>query len=273
MQRYLNPTNDTAFKKVFSDAEVLKDFINVILDLPNGMRIKELEYIPLEQMPILHKGKTSIFDLKVKDERGYWYIVEMQKRHEHDYLKRMQYYNAHSYITQLKEGMPHSDLLPIVVISIMKTKLFDDTVPCISYHKVLETTTQKQYLFDMSYVFVELGKFNNKLDNIQGQWLHFFKCAVSETEPPKEITNDNVLNAYKTLEKYGWTNDEYDLYIRTRLQEEAEVSSLGKSFDEGVQEGREERNLEIARKMLSKGKTIEEIEEITGLTEEEIEEM
>ena len=42
MQRYLNPTNDTAFKKVFSDAEVLKDFINVILDLPNEILTKLL---------------------------------------------------------------------------------------------------------------------------------------------------------------------------------------------------------------------------------------
>ena len=80
------------------------------------------------------------------------------------------------------------------------------------------------------------------------------------------------------MEKYGWTNDEYDLYIRTRLQEEAEVSSLGKSFDEGVQEGieigekkgKQEERLEIARKMLGKGKSIEEIKELTGLTEEEI---
>ena len=39
----------------------------------------------------------------------------------------------------------------------------------------------------------------------------------------------------------------------------------------GREEGKQEERLEIARKMLGKGKSIEEIKEITGLTEEEIE--
>ena len=39
----------------------------------------------------------------------------------------------------------------------------------------------------------------------------------------------------------------------------------------GREEGKQEERLEIARKILGKGKSIEEIQEITGLTEEEIE--
>ncbi len=67
----------------------------------------------------------------------------MQKRNESDYLKRVQYYSAHSYVQQLTQGIKHKDLLPVIVISLIKTKM-------------LETKTNKQYLFDFSYVFIEL---------------------------------------------------------------------------------------------------------------------
>lgn len=46
MGRYLDPTNDLLFKKIFRDIEGLKEFINNILDLPPMYRIKEIQYIP-----------------------------------------------------------------------------------------------------------------------------------------------------------------------------------------------------------------------------------
>ncbi|WP_255374212.1 Rpn family recombination-promoting nuclease/putative transposase [Rickettsia sp. Tenjiku01] len=68
--------------------------------------------------------------------------MEMQKRNESDYLKRVQYYSAHSYVQQLTQGIKHKDLLLVIVILINT--------------KMLETKTNKQYLFDFSYVFIEL---------------------------------------------------------------------------------------------------------------------
>ncbi|AFC71509.1 hypothetical protein MC5_06315 [Rickettsia australis str. Cutlack] len=62
----------------------------------------------------------------------------------------MQYYLAHSYVQQLTQGIQHKDLLPVIVIALSKTKIFDDEVPCISLHQMLETKTNKQYLFDFS---------------------------------------------------------------------------------------------------------------------------
>ncbi|MCC8418837.1 MAG: hypothetical protein LN590_04650 [Rickettsia endosymbiont of Glossina mortisans submortisans] len=59
MQRYLDPTNDSLFKKIFRDLERLKEFINVVLELPEGFRIKEIEFIPVEQVPIIDKGKKA----------------------------------------------------------------------------------------------------------------------------------------------------------------------------------------------------------------------
>ena len=280
MQRYLDPTNDSLFKKIFSDKERLKEFLNSILDLPEEYRIKEIEFIPAEQLPIIHRGKKSNFDLKVKDASGNWYIIEMQKKSESDYLKRVQYYTAHAYTTQLTVGVTHKELLPIVVISLIKNKIFGKEIPYISFHKTIETTTNKQYLYDMSYVFIELGKFDKtKLSTTSDEWLHLFKCAEEEEDPPASIKSEKVLDAYHAIEQYSLSPEEYDLYIRTKLAEDAEEIALDEHFAkgeakgkaEGKAEGIEERNIAIAKNLLAQGLDIEVIVKATGLSRKEIE--
>lgn len=59
MQRYLDPTNDSVFKKIFRDLERFKEFINAVLELPEGLRIKAIEFIPVEQVPMLDKGNKK----------------------------------------------------------------------------------------------------------------------------------------------------------------------------------------------------------------------
>lgn len=275
MQRYLDPTNDVAFKKLFQDKTRLIDLLNNVLKLPAGARITELDYIPTEQMPLFIEGERSLFDLKVKDETGRWYIVEMQRTMQKDYLNRAQYYGCHSYVSQLAEGMKHKDLLPVVVISIIGTKAFSDEIPYISYHRLKESTTQKQYLFSLSYVFIELGKFNeNIVKDDTDQWLHLLKCATKEHEPPKSIRNKYVLSAYETLEQFRWSPAEQDAYIRSKLAQEAEEDKFEEKYEEGKAEGkaegRAEVKMEIAKNLLLQGVDMEAIEKATGLPREEI---
>ncbi|HJD67955.1 MAG TPA: Rpn family recombination-promoting nuclease/putative transposase [Rickettsia endosymbiont of Bembidion lapponicum] len=270
MQRYLDPTNDSLFKKIFSDIERLKEFINSILDLPEGYRIKEIEYIPIEQLPLINLGKRVIFDLKVKDETGNWYIIEMQKKNESDYLKRAQYYSAHAYVSQLKKGLLYKNLLPVVIISLIKDKLFNEEVPYISYHKTIEANSKKQYVYDLSYVFIELGKFNKeKLETVADEWLHLFKCAVEEKDIPEDITSDKVKEAYHVIEMHNMTHEGYDLYIRTKLAEQTEEITLEEHFEKG----RTARNTEIAKNLLIAGVDIQVIYTSTGLPKEEIEKL
>lgn len=77
----------------------------------------------------------------------------------------------------------------------------------------------------------------------------------------------NVLSAYEDLEQYRWTAQEHDAYIRSKLAMEAEQLNLEKSYDDG----KTDEKIEIAKKMLAKGKSIEEIMELTNLSIEQLE--
>jgi predicted transposase/invertase (TIGR01784 family) len=289
MSRYLDPTNDVAFKKVFRDEGRLKDFLNAILRLEGNNRIASLEFIPQEEIPDIGQGKRSIFDLKCKDESGKIFVVEMQNRKESDFIKRMQFYASHTYVSQLSIGKTHIDLVPVILVAISKENLFPSDVKCISYHTTKEEETNRAHLFELSYVFIELKKFKKsegELASIEDYWLYFLARSEEVKTPPKSIKDEYVIKAYETIEQFNWTTLEYDAYIRARLLAEVEAGRLEMSYEqglekgiekgiekgkaEGLSEGESKRNMEIAKKMLTKGRPVEEIVEFTGLSEEAI---
>ena len=54
MARYLKPTSDLVFKRIFGEHEkIVKSFLNAILPLKNDEKIVSLSYLPTEQIPVL----------------------------------------------------------------------------------------------------------------------------------------------------------------------------------------------------------------------------
>src|SRR5690242_15618796 len=99
-ERYLDPTNDVAFKRIFNDKNRLMDFLNAILRLEEGLKITNISFISQEELPDLGTGRRSIFDLKCTDQAGKTYVVEMQNRPEPHFINRIQCYAAHTYSSQ-----------------------------------------------------------------------------------------------------------------------------------------------------------------------------
>ena len=275
--RYLDATNDVAFKKVFSHKEILEDFLNSVLRLPEGKKIEELHFVPQEEIPDLGQGKRSIFDLKVRDQSNFWYIIEMQNRPDQLFLKRVQVYAAAVHSNQLLKGDDYSGVMPVVVISIVNGVLFPKEVECINRHTTREEKTNTQHLFELSYVFVELGKFlkaEEKLETIEDFWLFYLAKSSEVKHPPVQVKDVNILKAYEVLERFNWDEAAYDAYIRAKLLADTEKLELEDSFSKGEakgkEEGKAERNIEIARYLLVEGIAIEFIAKATGLNEEEI---
>jgi len=272
--RYLDPTNDVAFKKVFSDKEILKDFLNGTLHLEGERQIIELEYISQEEIPDIGQGKRSIFDIKVTDHANNKYIIEMQNRPEPSFLNRVQLYASHSFVNQSKKGdSENKELMPIIVLVIVKNTIFPSDVPCISYHDTIESATKKRYLFALSYAFIELGKFKKTPENLQtteDYWLYYLSGSETTKEPPASIKDEQVLRAYEAIEKFNWSETQYDAYFKAKLILEAEEEQMADSYSKGEAKGKLEGRLEIAKNMIAKGFDEKSILEITGFAMEEV---
>ena len=211
----------------------------------------------------------------ITNERGNWYIIEMQRSSKTGYLNRVQFYGAYTYISQLDQGMIYGNLLPVIVVSIIGDKALPTELPCINYHHLKETTTNKQYLFSTNYVFVELGKFNElEIKDQADEWMHLLKCAHNEMEPYSAVHDKSVLSAYEVLEKFRWTKEEHDAYTRSKLAQENEEAGYEDKYNKGLDIGKEQ-GIDIGKqamviKMLKEGIDSVLIAKITELSSEEI---
>jgi len=287
--RYLDATNDVAFKKVFSDKEILKDFLNSMLHLSEGNKIKELHFVPQEEIPDLGQGKRSIFDIKVLDQSGSWYIIEMQNRPDEFFLKRVQVYAASTYSNQTLKGKDYIHVLPVVVVAIVNGMLFPEEIGYISRHTTREEVTNTQHLHELSYVFIELGKFikpEKELETIEEFWLFYLSRSTEVKRPPEKVKDVNILKAYEVLERFNWDDASYDAYIRAKLLADTERLEIEDAFSkgeakgiekgkaegkaEGLEEGALKGKLEIAKNLIAKGFDEKTILELTGLTIQEV---
>ena len=279
--RFFNPRNDVAFKKVFvNHVELTRSFLNSTLRLEGSRRIQTVEFLPTERLPMTAESKKSILDVLCTDEKGTQYIIEVQNKSMLNYIQRVQYYASHVYAGQLEVTENYLTLKPVTLLSLLNHCIFPNDVSYLSFHHNIEWETKASYLNDMSYVFVELPKFNKKEQDLETQedyWIYMMKEATHMREAP-EHAPEEVKQAYAILERHTWTRAERLAYEQAKIGLMDDMEAIRTAREEGREEGREEekqKNLEekkgMARKMIAKGMSTQDARELTGLTIEDIE--
>ena len=306
---FFNPTLDTAFKKVFNletHKDLLISFLNAILRRKEGEKIIEVNPLPQEMLSIVTKSKKSVLDVRCKDEKGNQYVVEMQNKGLTNFIQRVHYYASRVYISSLQEGGNYGLLKPTILISILNKKLFDDRVKYVSYHNTLEEETGECFLNHISYIFVELPKFDKKegeIHSIMDWWIDLFANAKSRHTVPNGSPSE-ILDAYHILDSHKWTMGERLAYeddmmgrmdaedeIETAMEEGIELGiekgigmgiGMGRSEEREIQERlraeeraeiekkRLEERMENARRLLKKGLKLEDVQEALQLSTKEM---
>ena len=284
--RYLNPRNDVAFKKIFGtekNKDILKHFLNDVIVSNYKKEIKEVTLLnPMQHPEIIH-SKQSTVDVLCEDEDGIQYIVEMQVAKVGGFEKRAQYYAAKAYSSQPREGDSYKELKEVVFLAITEYIMFPDKSDYKSVHVTLDQKTYERDLRDFSFTFIELPKFKEKaiknLKTYEQKWCYFFKHADDPDDIGALLKNSDevIQKAYRELEAHNWTKEELKQYEanekRARDAKAREEYVREEAFTEGETRGAKKRNIEIAKKLLTKKMDVQDISEITGLTEKEIKEL
>lgn len=281
--REVTITDDYIFKNIFAEEDLLIDFLSSVLIepgkiLPKDTKLLELEFIKNEELQKLHPdlAKKVYFDLKVTTTHGL-FIIEVQKEGSYDYLKRGEFYCSTTHSSQRIKGSHPTDpmkdyrkALPVILISIVGDKIFSDRVPCINYHITLETETLEHLTGPISYVYIELGKFDNpkyiqkNITEKAREWLHLFKESAIDDEYKNPLVN-KAINYVKYI-----INNKYDQYVLSQIAEQAIINEKEEAIEKGVQRGMQQGKIEIAKKMLLDKFDIESISKYSGLNAQEI---
>jgi predicted transposase/invertase (TIGR01784 family) len=286
--KFVDITNDIAFRKIFgndSKKKTLTSFLNAVIDLPKNEQIIDVEITNPYQLGKLSGGKSTIVDVKAKDEKGNIFIVEMQIAEFDFFHKRILYYTSQSYVAQIDKGVRYDKLKPVYFIGILEFEIGKNT-SYFSRHKVLNVETKEQVIQDVEFNFIELPKFDkaiNELETSIDQWTYFIKNAENLTLIPESVKDEGLQEAYTEANQQNWTKEELEDYERASIKERDEqgriefaekkaiLKGMLKGKLEGKLEGRIERNFEMARLMKGGGEEIDKIMKYTGLTKEEIE--
>ena len=281
IQKFLDPKNDVAFKKIFGtekNKDILIRFLNDMILFKERKPIVEVSFLKTMQDPDISSKKTSIVDILCTDQDHNTYVVEMQASGHKGFEKRAQYYAAKAYSNQMNVGGIYENLKEIIFVAIANFVMFPDKIAYKSDHVILDKETKEHNLKDFSFTFLELGKFNKTKEELFSQiekWAYFFKYAPETTPEELKILiehNPTFKRAYEELDRFYWTEEELFAYEDALKKDWDYVASMNQKFDEGKAEGKAERDIEIAQTMIQEGLSIEKIQKMTGLSIEIIQE-
>ncbi len=278
IQKYLDPKNDIAFRRLFGTEKnkgILIHFLNDVLARQSV--IESVELLPTIYLPDLHEQRISIVDVMCQDQEGSKFIIEMQVVSTLEYLKRAQYYAARAYINQRTKRVEYKDLKEVVFLAICNKTILPEHNHYISYHVMLEQTTHKNYLKDFSYTFIELDKFHKSADeltSILDKWIYFFKHAEEgEHFPAHLIKEAHIHEALDEMKAFNWSEEEILAYEKIEDEHSAYMSNMEAAKAEAKAEGIFEGKFEVAKNLKQLGLTDEQISAATGLSVGELKQL
>ena len=268
----LNPKNDYVFKRIFGqigNEDITASLISAII----GKKITNVE---LDNNTILEKDlfddKVGILDIKAKIDSNVNCDIEMQVVDKNNIERRIVFYWSKSYSRSIKSGNDYTELEKTIVILITDYELESlKEIPKYQtkwqireeeYHQVILTDVMELYI-------IELPKFMKYKENNRKQmnsWLKF----IENPEVVKMDENAEVKKAKKELEKIS--SNEHERYL-AELREKYildQKATEDAGYYKGIKEGIKEGKIDVVRKLLQQGITIEVISQVTGFTKEEI---
>jgi len=272
--KFVDVKNDIAFRKIFGNQnkkEVLISFLNAILDFKGQHIITDVNIVNPYQLPKFRDGKSTIIDVKARDQGGREFIVEMQVSDALGFSKRVLYYTSQGYVSQIDRGEFYDRLNPTIFVGILDFTLSKNP-KYISRHRILDVETGERILEDMEFNFIELPKFKFERKNLKTlveKWVFFIKEAENLEVIPEEIDDLGLRTAFEQANIQSWSPEELEAYDYAGLRETEDRLRLEKAKADAIKDNQ----IKIARQMKNKGMDNKTISELTDLSEDEINEI
>jgi predicted transposase/invertase (TIGR01784 family) len=252
--------------------DVLEAFLSNLLK----EEIKVLDILESESNMEAEDRKFNRVDLKCKDSQGRQIIIEIQNQREADYLQRLLWGTSKAVVEGLQLGSRYSEVVKVISISILyHTMRVDEkentdfiyygTTELVGLHtkkplvlheavakgdKVSVVTSKDVF---PEYYMIYAEKFQDVINEDIDEWVYFFKHG----EIREDFKSPGILLAAKKLDYLMMPEDErraYDGYL----------AYLGQELDI-LDSAKEEAKIEIAKKLLKKGMSVEDIAETTEI--------
>ena len=287
--------------------DLVISFLNALLPFESEEeKIKSVEYLNPELVPLNPLKKDSIVDVRCRDSLGRQFIVEMQMMWTSEYKQRVLFNASKAYVSQLECGEDYDLLHPVYSLN-MVNDIYSDSEDYYHDYRIVEIAETNEVIEGLRFIFIELPKFTPKNygdKKMQVLWLRYLTEINSRTRTvPEELTSNPVINkAVVQLEVSAFSDAQllgYDRFWDMVSTAKMQISSSRKEgfrrghkegleagkkegwkegrkeghkegLEEGRKEGMKEERIKNARGMKAEGIADVIIARITGLAPEEI---
>ena len=280
MAKFINPFTDWGFKTIFGQ-EINKDLlISFLNDLLAGEHhIADITFKDKEQLPELKDMRGIVYDIYCTTDKGDHLIVEMQNRYQEHFVDRSLFYASRAIVRQGVKGSNWDySLTPVYTVCFMNYNVTNLT-PQKFRTDVMLMDIEKGEVFSKNLRFIYLmlplfKKEENECENDFERWIYILKNMSTFERMPFLARNAVFKKLSEIADISALSKDERDKYDESikRMRDAISLMTTAKNEgrEEGRVEGRESRNIEIAKMMISEKEPIEKIMAYTGLSEKEI---
>ncbi len=281
-QRYVDILSNSGFKAVFGDQDnkpVLIDFLNAVL--PQGRRVKDLTYATTEIEGLTASNKSVKLDLRCEDEDGTSFIIEMQRYDQANFFQRCVSYSSKVYDMKTTKGDESYDIPPVYLIGILAVDVFDRSDKLWKERFISDYTFREKYTGEVvcetiSLIFVELKRFEKRLEDCRSiidKWCYALKYMSKLDSLPSGLKKSVFERLFQAAEIAQFSPEKREKYEHDMITERDEINIRRTAEQKARAEGRKEGLFEVVSRMLSKGISVRDVAEYTGLSETEIEEL
>jgi predicted transposase/invertase (TIGR01784 family) len=158
--------------------------------------------------------KGSYLDVRVRDQRGRSYIVEMQVLNVEGFEKRVLYNACKAYVSQLQQGDDYPILTDVVAVTVTDFTMFPELERVISRFRLRAEENPLISHQDLELVFAELPKFTkseSELETALDRWLTFLKTAKDLKAIPHSLAVEPaIVQAFEKANRAAWSYEELD---------------------------------------------------------------
>lgn len=278
MGKFINPFTDFGFHRIFGQEvhkELLIDFLNQLLK--DERHIIDITFLNPIQQPETIEDRGVIFDIHCRDDKGGWFVVEMQNGAQPYFYDRGIYYLSRAISNQGEKGKDWKfSLCPVYGIFLLNykmginSKFRTDVI-------LADRDTGRMFSNKIRQVYLELPWFTKEPDDCETdfeRWLYLLKHMDTLERMPFKARKAVFDKLLEVADVANLSKDERILYDEALKRYRDYKNTIDyaeeKGVEKGIKIGKTEEQRLIAANLKKRGVNTEMIAQCTGLSIEEI---
>jgi predicted transposase/invertase (TIGR01784 family) len=212
----------------------------------------------------------------------------MQKAEQEYFKDRSLYYSTAAIREQAPKGKWDYHLDEVYTIGVLNFVFANDEYPADSYrHEIKLKDVEDNHVFydKLTFVYLEMPKFNKREDELVtmlDKWMFAIRNLAGLLDRPLALQDRVFTKLFEQAEIAKYNPAERRMYEESRKEywdytstlQTAEKKGFVEGMEKGIEKGRKEEKIDMARKLKSMGVlSVGQIAETTGLSVEEVEKL